>query len=187
MPVRTRKAQLTATEVSVLGLLTRGPKSGYDLKKHAEASVGYFWDPAKSQIYAVLPRLVEAGYATSRKVAQEQRPDKQVYRITRRGREALRDWIASTPPPPDPSRNALLLKVFFGDLADPAAVLEQVRARREDAEELKAELDRIDEGSTGQDGDFYPALTRSYGHHWADAIIGWAKEVERRIDERGEA
>lgn len=177
---------MTTTEVAVLGLLTRGPKSGYDVKKHAETSVGYFWDPAKSQIYAVLPRLVEAGYATSRRVAQEQRPDKQVYRITRRGREALKDWIELTPPPPDPARNPLLLKVFFGDLAAPAAVLEQVRARREDAEELKAELDRIDEGSTGREGDFYPSLTRSYGQHWANAVIQWAKEVERRIDERGE-
>jgi PadR family transcriptional regulator AphA len=186
MPVRTKTVALTTTEVAVLGLLTRGPKSGYDVKKHAETSVGYFWDPAKSQIYAVLPRLVEAGYATSRKVAQEHRPDKQVYRITRRGREALKDWIELTPPPSDPARNPLLLKVFFGDLADPAAVLEQVRARREDAEELKAELDRIDEGSTGREGDFYPSLTRSYGHHWADAVIHWAKEVERRIDERGE-
>jgi PadR family transcriptional regulator, regulatory protein AphA len=186
MPVRTKTAGLTATEVAVLGLLTRGPMSGYDLKKHAETSVGYFWDPAKSQIYAVLPRLVEAGYATSRKIPQQQRPDKQVYRITRRGREALREWIELTPPPPDPARNSLLLKVFFGDLADPAAVLEQVRARRAEAEDLKAELDRIDQGSTGQDSDFYPSLTRSYGHNWADAVIRWAREVERRFAERDE-
>jgi PadR family transcriptional regulator, regulatory protein AphA len=187
MPVRTKTTELTATEVAVLGLLTGGPKSGYDVKKHAETSVGYFWDPAKSQIYAVLPRLVEAGFATSRRVAQEQRPDKQVYRITRRGREALRDWIELTPPPPDSSRNALLLKVFFGDLADPAAVLEQIRSRREAAVELKAELDQIDADSAGRDRDFYPSLTRSYGQHWADAVIRWAHEVEHRIDERGEA
>ncbi len=178
--------KMTTTEVAVLGLLTRGPMSGYDVKKQAEVSVGYFWDPAKSQIYAVLPRLVEAGYATSRKVAQELRPDKQVYRITRRGREALKDWIELTPPPPDPARNPLLLKVFFGDFADPQAVLEQVRARCVAAEELKAELSRIDESSTGRDGDFYPSLTRSYGHHWADAVINWAKEFERRVAERGE-
>jgi DNA-binding PadR family transcriptional regulator len=48
MPVRTKAATLTVTEVAVLGLLTRGPMSGYDLKKSAETSVGYFWDPAKS-------------------------------------------------------------------------------------------------------------------------------------------
>ena len=184
MPVKTRSATLTATEVAVLGLLTSGPMSGYDLKKRAEGSVGYFWDPAKSQIYAVLPRLVEAGYATSRKVAQQQRPDKQVYRITAGGREALRRWIELTPAPPDPARNPLLLKVFFGELADTAAVLEQVRARRREAEQLKAELQEIDERCAGAEGDLFPSLTRRYGHHYADAIIRWAKEVERELGGR---
>lgn len=181
MPVKTAASTLTATEVAVLGLLTSGPKSGYDLKKQAEGSVGYFWDPAKSQIYAVLPRLVEAGYATSRTVTQEQRPDKQVYRITARGRQALREWIELTPPPADPARNPLLLKVFFGDLADPEAVLDQVRARRAEAEQLKADLDEIDGRCEGKEGDLYPSLTRRYGHHYADAIIRWADEVERKL------
>ena len=181
MPVKTSADTLTATEVAILGLLTSGPKSGYDLKKRAEASVGYFWDPAKSQIYAVLPRLVEAGYATSRVIPQEQRPDKHVYRITARGRRALRDWIELTPLPPDPSRNPLLLKVFFGDLADPQAVLDHVRARRTEAEQLKAELDEIDARSEGKEGDLYPSLTRRYGHHYANAIIRWANEVERKL------
>jgi DNA-binding PadR family transcriptional regulator len=184
MPVKTKPATLTATEVAVLGLLTSGPMSGYDLKKRAEGSVGYFWDPAKSQIYAVLPRLVEAGFATSRKVTQEQRPDKQVYRITTRGRAALKEWIELTPPPPDPARNPLLLKVFFGHLADPEAVIEQVRARRREAEQLKAQLEQIDERSSGTGGDLYPSLTRRYGHHYADAIIRWAKDVERELGGR---
>jgi PadR family transcriptional regulator, regulatory protein AphA len=181
MPVGTTASTLTATEVAVLGLLMSGPSSGYALKKQAEGSVGYFWDPAKSQIYAVLPRLVAAGYATSRKVAQEQRPDKQVYRITARGKQALRDWIELTPPPPDPARNPLLLKVFFGDLADPEAVLDQVRARRKEAEQLKAELDEIDARCEGKEGDLYASLTRRYGRHYADAIIRWADEVERKL------
>ncbi|MGH2921988.1 MAG: PadR family transcriptional regulator [Gaiellaceae bacterium] len=182
--MQTKTSALTATEAAVLGLLTRGPMSGYDLKKRAESSVGYFWDPAKSQIYAVLPRLVEAGFATRRKVAQEQRPDKQVYRITSRGREALKDWIELTPPPPDPARNPLLLKVFFGDLADPETVLEQVRERRREAEQLKAELAELEAGRTGTKSDLFPSLTRSYGRHYADAVIRWARDVERELGTR---
>ena len=59
MPVGTKTSELTTTEAAVLGLLSHGPRSGYDLRKAVELSVGYFWGPAKSQIYAVLPRLVE--------------------------------------------------------------------------------------------------------------------------------
>ena len=115
MPVETKASTLTTTECAVLGLLAHGPQSGYDLKKAVDRSVGYFWGPAKSQIYAVLPSLVEAGYATSRRVAQTRHPDKQVYRITRRGRAALRTWIEEPPDSQTPDRNPLLLKIFFGN------------------------------------------------------------------------
>src|SRR5262249_37655704 len=84
---------LSTTELAVLGLLTRGEHSGYQIKKAAEASVGYVWSPAKSHIYTVLPRLVTGGFATTRRVAQERRPDKQVYRITKKGRDAFEQWL----------------------------------------------------------------------------------------------
>ena len=180
MTVKTKAVTLTATEAALLGLLTGGPQSGYDLKKRADGSVGYFWDPAKSQIYAVLPRLVEAGYATSRKVEQSQRPDKLVYRITARGRDALKDWIERAPAQ-DAERNLLLLKVFFGDFADREAVLAQVRERGREAAALKAELDRIEGEDSGGERDLFPSLTRSYGRHWADAVIRWSREVERKL------
>jgi PadR family transcriptional regulator, regulatory protein AphA len=187
MPVRTREATLTTTESAVLGLLTRGPMSGYDLRKAIDGSVGYFWGPAKSQIYAVLPQLVEAGFATSRRVAQSQRPDKQVYRITQLGREALRRWIEDTPTPPEPDRNTLLLKLFFGEVTSPEVLAEHVRERRESAQRLKAELEAIDSGPHDPDLDFYSNLTRRYGHRWADAVIAWADEAERALAKRGES
>ena len=182
MPVKTKQASLTATECAVLGLLTRGPKSGYDLKKAIEHSVGYFWGPAKSQIYAVLPRLVDAGYVKSRKVAQSPRPDKQVYRITPRGREALKQWIEWTPAEPPPDRNPLLLKIFFGELGSTESLLAQVRERREEAERLKAELNAIDEEPRDLAHDFYPRLTRRYGQLYADAVIRWAVEAKRELE-----
>jgi DNA-binding PadR family transcriptional regulator len=161
--------------------------SGYDLKKAIDGSVGYFWGPAKSQIYAVLPRLVEAGYATSRKVAQSQRPDKQVYRITALGREALRRWIEDTPTPPEPDRNTLLLKLFFGEVSSPDVLAEHVRERRESAQRLKDELEVIDAAPHDAELDFYSNLTRRYGHRWADAVIAWADEAERELVKRSDS
>jgi PadR family transcriptional regulator AphA len=186
MPVKTTSVTLTTTEVAVLGLLTRRPMSGYDLKKAIEGSVGYFWGPAKSQIYAVLPRLVAAGFATSRRIAQSSRPDKQLYRITAAGRRALKEWIEETPTPSDPDRNPLLLKLFFGDLSSPDVLAAQVRARREAMESLKRELEEIDARAGDTARDFYSNLTRRYGHRYADAIIRWATEVEQDLARRGE-
>jgi PadR family transcriptional regulator, regulatory protein AphA len=172
------KTGLTPTEYAVLGLLTWGEQSGYDLQKAAERSVGYFWTPAKSRIYATLPRLVDAGLVRRRDVVQSGRPNKQLYRLTKAGEEALRDWIAEHPLEPETSRNSLLVKVFFGELAGPEAMLRHVRQRRAEAEALKAEIEAIDAEARG---DRYAKLTRLYGLEYAKAIIRWAKAAEREL------
>ena len=178
--------ELTATEAALLGLLTEGERSGYDLRKRIERSVAYFWAPAKSQIYAVLPRLEEAGFATRREIAQSDRPDKHLYRITPAGRRALKAWIERGPAEPAPDKNPMLLKLFFGAAADPDRLIEQVRERRETGEQLKRELEEIEatKPRPGEEEDFYPSLTRLWGHVYADALIAWAEEVERRIATR---
>jgi PadR family transcriptional regulator AphA len=173
---------LTATEYAVLGLLSTGEQSGYDLKKRADSSVGYFWTPAKSRIYAILPRLVSAGLVRRRDVRQQGRPDKQLYRLTAEGRGALVEWLAHGPLEPDPDRNLLLLKLFFGELAGPQPLIEQVRKRRREVEHFRAGLEVIDsEPPRSEAEDLYPRLTRMYGLAWADAVIGWAKAAEREL------
>ena len=174
-----RTTQVTPTEAALLGLLSREPTSGYDLEKAVRASVGYFWSPARSQIYAVLPRLVDAGLATRRSITQRDRPNKHVYRITAAGRRALKTWLEA-PGTDAGGRDEFLLKVFFGGLAEPDAVVSHIRARRGEAERLKTELEEID-ARVGEGGDAHAALTRSYGIAWAKAVIDWAKTAEQSL------
>ena len=47
--------KISATDAALLGLLTRGELSGYDLQRAADANGGLFWAPAKSRINAELP------------------------------------------------------------------------------------------------------------------------------------
>src|SRR6478672_1974982 len=86
-------SQVTLTECAVLGMLARKERSGYDLLKAIERSVGFFWTPAKSQLYALLPKLVERGLLEAKRIEQDKRPDKTVYRITPAGRRALREGL----------------------------------------------------------------------------------------------
>jgi len=179
MPEQT--TALTTTEYAVLGLLSNGlERSGYDLRKEIDRNVGYFWAPTRSQIYAVLPRLVASGHLRGRHVAQRDRPDKQLYRITRTGLAAFRDWL-STDTVAEPARNPFLLKVFFGALASPEAMLEQIRARRAGAEQLKRELRQLDADASHDADDFFPSLTRRWGFEYADAVIRWARAAERDL------
>src|SRR5215210_1350084 len=147
MPLRTKApAQappVTATEVAVLGLLSDGERSGYDLLRTAERSVGFFWTPAKTQLYAVLRKLVENGFATARRVRQLDRPDKTLYRITDAGLERLRaglEQIGSSV-----NNNPLELRIFFGEHRPLGAVVADLESLRERARAHLAELEEIEQ------------------------------------------
>ena len=102
MPRARGRANLPTTSYAILGLLTFGEMSGYDLKGLADYSIAdFFWSPARSQIYAELRRLTSLGFVTEVEVRQERRPDKRIYRLTSPGRRALRVWLELPDVAPD--------------------------------------------------------------------------------------
>src|SRR5215472_19219766 len=83
-------ARLTTTEAAVLALLAiEGERSGYDLTKAVERAIGHIWSPAKSGLYATLPRMAKEGLAHKRG---------RRYRISATGRAALDEWLAAVEP-----------------------------------------------------------------------------------------
>ena len=176
-------AELSDTEYAVLGLLTFGERSGYEVDKLARRSIGYFWRPAKSKIYAILPRLVERGFAATRSVAQAPRPDKQLYRITRKGHAALREWLRSEGPIREVARDSLLLKLFFGAHGDERALRAQIAGRKERAERQLAELEEIGR-RLDRERDFFPYLTLLHGLEDARSTIAWAAHALEELDRR---
>jgi DNA-binding PadR family transcriptional regulator len=175
---------LSTTELSILGLLFARERSGYDLKKAADEGVGYVWTPAKSHVYAVLPRLVEGGHATVRTVAQERRPDKQVYRITKRGKEAFVRWLEEPIDERPGSSDLFLLKVFFGGRMRREALVAHVERRRAYAAGKLAEFREIEDEVRGDEAEYYGYLTLRWGLAAAEAWIRWADEVLPELAER---
>jgi PadR family transcriptional regulator, regulatory protein AphA len=157
---------LTATEAALLGLLRKGPMSGYDLRKDVERSIGYFWAPAKTQIYSTLPRLVEAGFATQ---------DKTIYELTDTGRGALREWVETAPLDAGQGRNLILLKLYLGEEADVDSLQRQLSERAQEAERLQAELQELEAAGSG--GSPFEAITRRWGLLYAEALLRWTDEA----------
>jgi PadR family transcriptional regulator, regulatory protein AphA len=177
---------LPTTSYAVLGLLTFGETSGYDLTKLTEQSIGFFLTPAKSQIYSELRRLMSLGYATERQVEQDRRPDKRLYRITDRGRRALREWLETGEVEGGEIKSPFLVKVFFGAHMSGEALLAQVKEmRRRDAEQLQA-LKEIETLIKDQDEMFFPNLTLRCGLAHTRALIRWEDEVIRELERREE-
>lgn len=171
--------QLSTTEYAVLGLLGFGERSGYDLARLAARSIDYMWAPSRSQIYKVLPRLVEAGYARSRQVEQQSRPDKALYRLTPPGRRALRDWIERVDEPGD-GEPTYQLKVFFGWAAPAPASLAQLDAYRRWLEQRLRELEDI-ERTLPADEPVHSRLALRLGIERSRVALAWTETARREL------
>ncbi|WP_382466024.1 helix-turn-helix transcriptional regulator [Streptomyces noursei] len=139
---------LPATAWAVLGLPSfRGARTGYELRKWADASLRFFyWSPAISQIYTELRRLERWGLATSRTSAPQ---EPRRYTLTDAGRAALAAWADGVDDPGPPVlKHPLVLRLRLGHLATPEtlrALVERHLARTRDelAEEMLADLARL--------------------------------------------
>ncbi|MFP3989835.1 helix-turn-helix transcriptional regulator [Streptomyces sp. E11-3] len=144
-------AGLPPTAWAVLGLLSfPGERTGYELKKWADASLRFFyWSPAISQIYAELRRLESLGYATSRRSGPEEPRAKRTYAITGEGRAALARWAGSGQDAGAPVlKHPLLLRVWLGHLAAPdqlrGLVEEHIARTKGELKEARDALARTD-------------------------------------------
>jgi DNA-binding PadR family transcriptional regulator len=178
---------LSTTSYAVLGLLTWGDAmSGYDVMKLAERSIGYFWTPAKSHVYAELKRLAEAGYATERHVEQTTRPNKRMYSITPEGKSALGRWLVEAPIEPSPTKSVITLKVFFGNLMSASALRRQIEEIRRRDEDYRAELLAIEKRIKDDESLLYPYLTLKAGLAHIQADIHWTDQVLEELERREE-
>src|SRR5919206_3020020 len=95
----------------LLGFLTNGDLTGYELKHLMERSVGHFFGASYGSIYPALKDLEGAGLVRSTRVVQSERPNKKVYSITPEGEAYFREAL-SEPPAPDSVRSEFLMHLF---------------------------------------------------------------------------
>jgi DNA-binding PadR family transcriptional regulator len=172
-------ARLTTTEAAVLALLAiEGEHSGYELHKLVGKAIAHVWSPARSGLYAVLPRLERAGLARSRAVAQKTRPDKQVYAITKLGRRALDTWLATVEPG---SPETFFLKLFVGGLTSNEKLLEHVERFRLDTAERLALYRGLEPTNTNTGHDWYHRRLLELAIARTQLELDWADQVARAL------
>ena len=165
---------------ALLGLLSLGSMSGYDLKKVSEYSIGHFWNESYPQIYPMLKQLASEEMATCEVERQEGKADRRVYTLTEKGWDELRHWL-SEPFEEQIERNELLLKLFFAGLTQVAVSREHVlrhRAMQERRLEVYEQVEAELRAHREQDPRLpYWLMTISYGRHVARALRDWCDET----------
>jgi len=169
-----------STPYAILGLLGIAPMSGYDIKKEAATSIGYFWSESYGQIYPALSELQSAGFIRRRPGRQGGGRERQVYEITDRGRSVLDAWLAE-PPRPTPVRSEFLLKLFLSDAMGAVRATEWVEQLLAEETERLSQFRRIRDGLMAEQQD-HPSLpfwlsTLSFGEHRSRAVVRWCRET----------
>lgn len=84
-------------EHALLGFLREEPEHGYAIYQRLSdpAGLGLVWRIKQSQLYSLLSKLEEAGYASATIEPQGSRPPRKVYSLTRSGRQAFQEWLHS--------------------------------------------------------------------------------------------
>lgn len=113
----------------MLGWLSTGPGSGYDLVRQLDQGLHWFWTAPHSQIYPRLRDLEAQGLIRSHAEVVGSRLEKRIYEITEAGSAALREWTEAPPTYP-PNRDVERLKLIFGDHGNVAAVRTHLEAHR---------------------------------------------------------
>jgi len=99
---------------AILGYLSSGPGSGYDLVQQLDGALGWFWAASHSQIYPELRNLESAGLIRGTATTVGERLEKRVYSLTDEGSRALREWTDKAPQY-RPNRDAERLQLIFAD------------------------------------------------------------------------
>jgi hypothetical protein len=191
--------QLNPTAACILGLLEMGPvpgterdagpdaMTGWQINDTAQRSLSRIWHVTRSQIYAELGRLADAGLVedTGKGGPRSSRP----LRITEKGRGAFRRWLeswASSDPRDDQLRSPLLLTMFFGTFL-PAATLRRVLEEYRPRYQRQADqLSRMFGALEGTQQHLPPAEVLRRGIAYRALMVQWIDGVLTELATREE-
>jgi DNA-binding PadR family transcriptional regulator len=158
---------LNATAASLLGLLAREARTGWELYAAFEESIGQFWSMTRSQVYRELRAMTDRGFVTQGASGPRER---RLCTITPAGRAAYQEWIARMPGE-ELIRFPLLLTVFFGDDVPPAtlqaACVEHRALHAAQLAEYEATLPHAREQMP------YGALALEFGIAYERTVLAW--------------
>lgn len=116
---------------AILGLVNRGPKTGYDIKRaFDDRALTNFWHAEHSQIYPELAKLVSEGMLEVSTVIQGQKMEKKLYTITPAGKKDFEHWLRDDVPLERTYKDIFRLRTFFSDAMKPDEYLALLRSQR---------------------------------------------------------
>lgn len=170
--------ELSSTAYVILGMVSREPRSGYEIKAVVDNTTRFFWAASYGQIYPELKRLSEAGLVEGIDAPRGERK-RTVYAITAKGMTALKEWLRKTPEASE-LREEGMLKLFFAGVLPPQDAVATLRAMRAQRVELAERL-RGMESQASEKEDPYPLIVLEAGIEFNEWFADWCERMEDQV------
>jgi PadR family transcriptional regulator AphA len=170
--------ELSATAYVILGMVSREPRSGYEIKALVDDTTRFFWAASYGQIYPELKRLSEAGLVEGMDASTGGRK-RTVYAITDDGEHELKAWLRE-PPHTYEMREEGLLKLFFAGALPREEATVILRSMREHRLGLAKRLRQMEPKALEKE-DPLPLIVLRGGIEFNEWFADWCERMERRL------
>jgi DNA-binding PadR family transcriptional regulator len=171
-------------EYAMLAALAHAPRSGYDLNKWFERVASHFCRAGYSSVYPALAMFEREGLVVHETVPSNRGPERKVYSLTGRGREAFLGWAAEPAGAPETRDEQLVKALCYGMLPAETTrgLLKQARALHQEKLAHYKQLGRRLEERRGSGGISEQAyvgtrLTLMRGIGAEESYIRWCDEA----------
>ncbi len=176
MSSNTRKIDMV-----ILGLLSHEDMTGYDIKKHIDGAISFFWKGSFGSIYPALGAMEKNGLVCKTEDVDPDGRGKILYHITDSGTVALKDWLSGEQASND-LKYETLLKLYFGGAADRAVTIHNIELFEDDIRRdlavLKVYKDNLEKVQDNEDHRYF-LLTVMFGIETYEAYLRWCAKAEK--------
>lgn len=174
------------TKFAILGLLTLGNLSGYQIKKVIEDQLSHFWAESNGQIYPALKQLMKEKLVSLETIKSNGKKLSKIYSISHQGQIELKKWM-SREDEKNIYRDENLLKLFFGKNMPKECCIRRLKNKKEKLlkklNELKSIYQKIKNKSTSPHC-IYWEITLKKGISSIRADIKWCEESIKTIQNK---
>ena len=164
-------ASATSIRHFVLGLLTRQPMSGYDIKCFLKSLSWLIDSPSFGSLYPALHALFENGLVTVEVIPRQDKPPRKIYSITEAGQQALQEWM-DQPIASDASLKAFVMRLTLASNLSHADLIAHLQQRYAQVATHQLALEQTAK-TMDESMDLGERLALDYGLAVATAELAW--------------
>ena len=172
-----RERDRNPAEYLILGVLAGGNWHGYDLYQYLEQNLSLIWTLGRSQTYALLSRMEQAGLVAHKRQTQEKRPDRKTFSLAPAGRKIFNQWVKAPVEHVRDLRLEFLAKIHFLEKGDRKSVERLIEGQQEVCrDKLSRMAERKRSASSGME-----RLTYDFRQSQAKAALDWLQGLQDKL------